>query len=1030
MLKISLLSLVRSKGRTLLFTLLIIALTLVLSLGINVWAAIDQFFADADDFYTTVAFFEFIGADYPQDTYTDPAMVEAKANFDRQTIINDPATFSWQEQNRAYAFIEGYNRNDNRVPNKDDVLIVVRNPVFQESYGNYSTTITELLFGAGLKDDQAIILDKSFGYFEPGHTYVIYGEKYNPKDNRSGGMLTRIRPKIFDNKAAQESQICFPNMYRISSFEGDKSGEVPEVYRLAAQSLEVVNHSVVINSVDNLETVLPFHQEELYLIEGRSFSDEEYRNGEKVVLVPDILTKRTGKTIGDTLNISINMPDSSGSTPYYWAGNGFVNSDEFTIVGIFNTALGMENQIYVPRSAGVPSTDKPLGYTLGWAVLDNAQANDFYLRIEPKLQNRILMTVYDQGYADIAMPFQNLLGVAQLVTIICALVELVVLIFFGYVFVYRQRETGQTMLMLGTDSSKVIAYFLLSSSILAIIGTLSGAYLAYRLSDQILAWVAETAAGTRLIDGRYSNSNLSFARSLEFSPQFGFDFFLKVALIVFVVALISCVFFIIRAFALRTSKQRSTVHGQKGNAKTSTLTGGSGKYALLSVFRGGMRSIVVVILATAVVLFFGQLASTSNHYQTEMTNIYQNTSVEGRYTDVHGKQVGNQVINSGQVLDLFYEGKIDRLTVSRKKLGLYLGTSLSVEGEKEEVPPFVMSFNQYVFEAQSARFNPLGAGFELVAINDIYNAPEFYYSENVLIDFLDGYDAEIFASPSGEDEAKVCVVSSGVLEKNAIRLGDTIKVAVYEVEGKEPSMGRPLDDKECLVIGTYPQESNIGVIYTPLSALLDTATIWGENTRTDSGPNAEIQNEPDLIEANRKALERVSFNSATFVLNDARELGELKDYLTDYGYSQVNHIGRLRTFVVLNDATLNQTIASVQQQLSYINRLYPVLIILSGIIALVVSWLLGVNRRIEMATMQGLGASKTTIFMSFFLEQIILCFIGVAIGLGIWFGWRGSPISMHWYLVLGFIASYLLGSAISIISTLSRNLLSLLAEKE
>ena len=137
MLKISLLSLVRSKGRTILFTLLIIALTLVLSLGINVWAAIDQFFADADDFYTTVAFFEFIGADYPQDTYTDPAMVEAKANFDRQTIINDPATLSWQEQNRAYAFIEGYDRNDNQVPNKDDVLLVVRNPVFQESYGNY-----------------------------------------------------------------------------------------------------------------------------------------------------------------------------------------------------------------------------------------------------------------------------------------------------------------------------------------------------------------------------------------------------------------------------------------------------------------------------------------------------------------------------------------------------------------------------------------------------------------------------------------------------------------------------------------------------------------------------------------------------------------------------------------------------------------------------------------------------------------------------------------------------------------------------
>ncbi len=46
----SLLSLVRTKGKTLLFALLILVLTLTLSLGVSVWASITQFLNDADEF--------------------------------------------------------------------------------------------------------------------------------------------------------------------------------------------------------------------------------------------------------------------------------------------------------------------------------------------------------------------------------------------------------------------------------------------------------------------------------------------------------------------------------------------------------------------------------------------------------------------------------------------------------------------------------------------------------------------------------------------------------------------------------------------------------------------------------------------------------------------------------------------------------------------------------------------------------------------------------------------------------------------
>ena len=82
----SLLSLVRTKGKTFLFTLLIIALTLTLSLGVCVWASIQQFLDEADEFYTTIGLVEYIGRDYPQDTSIDPNMAEDLSRLDISAI--------------------------------------------------------------------------------------------------------------------------------------------------------------------------------------------------------------------------------------------------------------------------------------------------------------------------------------------------------------------------------------------------------------------------------------------------------------------------------------------------------------------------------------------------------------------------------------------------------------------------------------------------------------------------------------------------------------------------------------------------------------------------------------------------------------------------------------------------------------------------------------------------------------------------------------------------------------------------------
>jgi len=155
-----------------------------------------------------------------------------------------------------------------------------------------------------------------------------------------------------------------------------------------------------------------------------------------------------------------------------------------------------------------------------------------------------------------------------------------------------------------------------------------------------------------------------------------------------------------------------------------------------------------------------------------------------------------------------------------------------------------------------------------------------------------------------------------------------------------------------------------------------------------------------------------------------------KDYLTNYGYSQVHKVSKVREFIVLKDASFNNSVASVKQQIHYINTLYPFLYVLVGIIAIAVSYLIVVSRKMECAIMRGLGTTRIRSFFSFFTEQSFLCLLGIIIGFLIWLLAFGTLGLLHAGLTTGFLICYLLGSAASVTIMNHSNVLTILRDKE
>ncbi len=529
--------------------MLILALTLTLSLGVSVWASITQFLNDADEFYKTIGLIEYIGQAYPQDDIVDADMVADLVELDLSEIADDPATLLWDQTARYFGYVEGFKRDDKVTQVYQPALLVVSRVTYNTSYNAYTAVVADSLYSSFIEVDDMVILLTNFGALESDRFYVVSGLSFI--DWSPYGILS---PTEFSNEAAEANGINIPPILDITvNADEGIAYDLPEVYEKAGESLQVSQNFVMVNSTDDLMSLYPFHQEEEYLLEGREFSEEEYQNGDSVVIISEFMAVRLEKTVGDTITIGFAEPDSTGESPKYWAGNGFRNEADFKIVGITNTIKGKEWYVYVPKSVGVPASTMPIGYTVGQAVVRNSEAGEFAARIDQLMQGRFNLTMYDQGYADVAIPFITILNIAKILTAIVAVVELAVLIFFGYIFVYRQRETGETLLLLG-QVTWVSGYFLLSAGVIALIATLIGSWIGYQFHDRVLQLVADAALSQTLIDGRYSNGNLSISRVLEFAPQLDLAFFLNFGLIVFGVALLSCLIFLTIAFQVTRSK--------------------------------------------------------------------------------------------------------------------------------------------------------------------------------------------------------------------------------------------------------------------------------------------------------------------------------------------------------------------------------------------------------------------------------------------------------------------------------------------
>lgn len=972
----------RTPGKTLLFSLILTALAVLICLSFCVFSAVRNYIRDCDEYYHTVVDMEFIGKEYPEGYAYDETMAsvirEHQSEID--ALRHSDAVIRFEPVTHALAGIEGLKRSDRFVYDPDAAVFYIYVLGYDENSGSFLASVNDVLYcredfkgklimmrTASMNIDERQSLDL-------GETYLICGHFFQSLTSYSAFFaepLTYLR----GNDAVTVPECVHTD---------ELTPELLSDYEELAESIRVCNDCCTLQVTASADDLVPFHQQELTLSEGRLFEQREYDEAAKVCIVSNRIAYALDLSEGDRITLSMLTAE----------GNLFGGklersaSEQYTVVGIYNRNDNYPACVFIPDAS---AADAPLiasnGFWLGVFRVKNADITEFLIEASKLEQYGFRFTAYDQGYSTVVEPMSELMLISIIFLAICVALTVGALSLQCHIFITRQREAARTMIAMGSGRAHIGLYFLSAAALLSIPAAIVGCIVGKLMENTVFDILERFAAQFAEQDLRFSSSRVTLVRTLTFSPRVSSVIYIAAGTVLLLAVFLFTLLFsqgVMKDRAVR--KKHSRAPRTLKRVRCSTKLSGKLKYAVLSIRRNPVRTVAVLLLCLLVSLFFARLTLSLDGYRTQLDAVRENTVLKGRATDYFGKQINELVVYRRTYDSLSESDVLSGITVSRDMGHLrFSGVSVTADGEVQDIPAPNIPTTSFGIETMLGQmyFEP-----GMIMTTSVRNSTVFYFSEPTHMVWLDGFNEERFF-----DEPDYCVMPEQLMARDGISLGDT---AVFIL-----SYDNWLSAIELKVVGSYLTSTGDETILVPL----------------------DLQDESPY-------LQNKGFDSLTFTLDDVSKLDALRDALEKAGFSPVRTSDGPRYYAVIDDEMYLETTHSMERQIKYVTVLYNSLYVLTGIIGFVLAWLLVSSRGKEIAVMRALGTRPFEIVAIFFAEQMLLCGAGLGIGLLIekLFGHTiGPQLKM---LVLLFFAVWLVSSLICLLVSVTKQAYAALAEPE
>lgn len=998
-------SIFRSPGKTFLFLILLTASIVFVNLGSSMNYSANRMLDQANEQFDTVIAFKYGDLHNPDGAWADENFQNNVATIDFSALTDHPAVIAVDQERTISAYAgDDIQILQNNSPFKNYVILTLRLQFYDNSYGTWTALTYETYFGRSVQGAFSVKLSpiSSSGkdlsdQLQPGRTFLLAA--YVERAPNSGLILTPVRPaNLVQNpgetlgKIGELTDITDQPEY-FESAEGKAWLELADTLRVTDKSFQVIASS-------DIQSMSYFHLNDTWLTSG-SFEPQEH-----ACYLSERLAEVLELEVGDRWHLAYHYDPQGNPAFTYSPATGFAYEEDCQVAGIFHITTDLTYTVLIPYPEWL--SKNPDSYDLLRVHVQNSQAEDYLAYVKAYLPEMVELQVEDQGYGNAVVPILKLRERSLYMTLASAAAGVATISLFAYLFIVRQRETADVMMKLGTGRARTIAYLIIGIMLIAVLAGLAGTYIASQVDSRLTESIWEVLQAGAMQDLRYSERALGL--QVEFTPSLVTADWVRWATTAAVVGLVFVITLIASLITLKKPKRKKVKpvvapRVESGQAMSfARIPGVSLRFALRSIQRNFSRSLIVPVAVMLLAVFILIVSVSGADQEKAAATIYDRVPTTAYLTTFLGqhRQIPVQLESDVfHLLDNEFIGRQKWIMLQAPASGEQL---MAAREELENNNPVIQEvlLTRYMHyeimgiveradgsagtpdllekpvieRQQSAIAQELGFDWleyqvnrmPVLALTDsVARTSEAIKFREAQVQWLEGYSDEDFLKPE-----YIIVLPDRLMEEHGLNLGDVIRLGVYEIDDIFHVVVEALDFK---IAGSYFQGSRSPVLYAPWNLL--TVMPMG----TDQGyyftiGNQEFTDGPDKPGLPNEYLAD-SVDSVTIIPRYPQNLDGLRDYLEENAYSQVGVIRSNRLAIVIEDKVLADGLLSIQQHLSFLNLIIPIMLVLSGIIAVVLAYLLTRNRLPEFAVMSSLGAQKIQVYLAFFLEQFFLLLIGV-----------------------------------------------------
>lgn len=558
----------RTPLQSILIVVLVMIVTVMLTVGANLWITSDSLSKAYEDDFITIGTvtqkpdtkrerteWDAEKGDYQiykTSVYNRYATEEDLAFPEVEYIVEPEKRVYWGSYTPEYV-----HDSDLRMDSNDNFIIVAEFSPLEDCIPNESVKIkiTKILGDAKMLEGSVVwFCDHNNRYPDELKADKTYVAKIRQLLWPHGSRLEESADLFIDSEYVPDS--AMPILYTPEGKKIEDTLEMQSIYEVtegfyeteAGSRLQAIsNMTAVYNDTqpvvgtNSTDLLMPFYEESAWVCEGRYPTAEEYAQGSPVCLAPKEFAENNGLSVGDQVMTRLYYTGRADWVDYNFkiiGGGGFSISllgpdgnllspfeeKAYTIVGLYDytpsvKGIGRE-ELIVPlnsvqnRLENIADFGAMSDESTSFQI-ENGTIADF---IEASAKNgvdNLIYTFYDRGYSALMEGIQNLKNMSAALLIMGSIAAVILTLQISHIYITKQKRRLSIERLLGMSGKRCRNICLAGILILLILGTVPGVATGMAVSGLIN--MEDMGQGS--FNRKYSNLGLSAQTEIDLSGQ-------------------------------------------------------------------------------------------------------------------------------------------------------------------------------------------------------------------------------------------------------------------------------------------------------------------------------------------------------------------------------------------------------------------------------------------------------------------------------------------------------------------------------